>query len=672
MSGQLLHDRYNAELAYIRRLAADFAERYPAAAGRLRLERDNPSQDPHVERLIEAFALLTARVQLRLDDEFPELTDALLSVLYPHYLAPVPSMGIVDFEGDPTRLVKPMGEVVAAGKELTVTATGGFRCRYRTCYPVHLWAVTLSQAQLTGPPFGRGVTPPVGALSCLKLRLDAPTELGFDQLQIDALRLHFTGASAQAALLFDMLFGRAIAVTIKPAAGTAGGTGATLDPARALRPVGFEPSQGLLPYPANAFLGYRLLTEYFALPQKFHFVDVGGFADARGAGPLGKAVEVCVYFDREFDRDLQTLAQLVNPEVFRLGATPVVNLFKHACESINPAPTRWQYPVVPDFRERAGYEVYSIDAVEAVDAERRRAFRPFYDFRHGGDRAARETFWYAARRPASERPLAREGPEEDEAQALARRTDRGSEVFLSLVDLRFEAAPPADRAVIVTATCTNRDMAARLPRESSRVQFSASFQVPAKKIHCVVTPEPSLRPLNRRGSMWRLVSHLTLNHLSLTDTGDDPGRPTDGPDKHAARDAMREILRLYDFSDPQPGAGGTASGASPYAGSPQRVELMARVNRQVVEGLVGLSARRVVARVGGPVAGGYARGLEVTAEFEAEQYSGQSVLLFASVLERFLGLYASVNSFTQLVAVLQPGGRVLKRWPPRAGLGPVL
>src|SRR5690349_16955349 len=152
MSNQLdLHQLYEGELYFVRKLAQEFAGRYPATAGRLRIE-PNKSSDPHVERLIEAFALLCARVQLKLHDEFPELTDALLNVLYPHYLAPVPSMAVAQFDPDPLQPPPPTGYTIPAKSPLLTQPVGGVRCQYRTGYPTTLWPVTLAEARLEPPP----------------------------------------------------------------------------------------------------------------------------------------------------------------------------------------------------------------------------------------------------------------------------------------------------------------------------------------------------------------------------------------------------------------------------------------------------------------------------------------------------------------------------------------
>jgi type VI secretion system protein ImpG len=209
-------------------------------------------------------------------------------------------------------------------------------------------------------------------------------------------------------------------------------------------------------------------------------------------------------------------------------------------------------------------------------------------------------------------------------------------VYLNLVDLDFDPRLPAAASLLVRTTCTNRDLARQLQRAGEQLYFELEAVAPLAGIRTVRTPTLPLRPSRRRGAYWRLISHLSLNHLSISD-------PLEG------KAALQEVLRLYDFSDPESG------------------QQLAEVNRLLIEGITSLSSRRVVGRTGSGAASGFARGVEVTIEFDEDRYVGTGAYLFASVLERFLGLYASLNSFTQLVARTKQGEGVLRRWPPRAG-----
>jgi type VI secretion system protein ImpG len=410
---------YEGELLFIREMAKEFARQYPAAASRLLLEQGR-SVDPHVERLIESFALLTGRVRAKLDDEFPELTDALLNVLYPHYLTPIPSLAVVQFDLDLVRSKPPDGYAIPKGSNLQTQPVGDVRCRYRTCYPTTLWPVTLKEAKLQPPPWPQGTAAPARALAALRLRFEAPPEMPFGKQSLQRLRLYLHGDGALISTLYELIFNHTLQVAYRfPDVKNA--PPVVLDPPQCIFPVGFEANEGILAYPPQAFLGYRLLTEYFAFPNKFLFVDLGGWDRLRAAG-AGKQVEVVLFLNRTLNR----LEQLLDASMFRLGCTPVVNLFEHTGEPIPLTQLKYEYKIVPDVAQPTGFEVDSIETVTGASPAGDRAYQPFYSFRHGGDRTNRQAFWYMTRQEA-----VREG-------------DRGTDVYLNLVDLAFKPAQPAD------------------------------------------------------------------------------------------------------------------------------------------------------------------------------------------------------------------------------------
>jgi len=629
---QTLYPYYERELIAIRQLAQDFARQYPAAAGRLMLEA-NRSTDPHVERLIESFALLAGRVHHKLDDEFPELTDGLLNVLYPHYLAPVPSCMVVQFVADPARTPLLDGFAIPRHTEVVTAPINDLRCRYRTAYPVTLWPLAVTDARLQGPPWqGLRLPPgfrmPDGTAAVLRIHIECQAGAKFADLSLDALRFHLLGENHIVAELYELLLNHSAQVTLVPTDQPAVPR-LDLTAAQALAPVGFESEDDLFPYPPQSFPGYRLLTEFFAFPAKFWFVDLLGLGRACRAG-FGKRADVLICLKRTSPN----LEKAVEAGTFRLGCAPAVNLFEQTAEPIPVTQARFEYRVVPQTDQPLGMEVYSVDEVAGVDPESGPEpvrYRPFFDITHPGGRE-REAYWYASRRPFTKPNDI--GTDKD--------TDHGTEVYLNLVDRGWDPLMPATTTLVVRTTCTNRDLASALQRVGDQLALELKLAAPVAVVRCVRTPTLPLRPpRRRRGSYWRLLSHLSLNHLSLTD-------PEEG------RLALQEILRLYDFSDPESGH--------------QRAE----VHALLVEGLVGISSRRVVGRVGEAAAAGFCRGVEVTVELDEEKYVGTGAFLFAGVLERFLALYATVNSFTQLVAKTKQGERIIKRWPPRAGDKPLL
>lgn len=613
---QTLYHHYERELLFIRQLSQDFARQYPAAASQLLLE-PNRSADPHVERMIESFAFLTAQIQTKLDDEFPELTDSLLSVLYPHYLAPIPSMAIVQFELDPAN-AQPEGVRIDRHTQLHTQKVDGVACQFRTCYPVTMWPLRVTDAQLQSPPFPAHLTAPPHTAAVLRLQLECQGDMTLGELELDQLRMYLAGDNQLIANLYELIFNNVLRVEYRKPDDDADPI--VLEPEEALRQVGFEADEGLLPYPKQSFLGYRLLTEYFAFPAKFRFVDLAGWQQLRGRN-WGQRVEVVLYLDRT----ITALEQELVPQNFRLGCTPIVNLFRQTAEPIPLTQAHFEYRVSPDVHRQQQTEVYSIDEVLSADRQKTKPYRPFYSFRHQNSWSARtgeDAYWYASRRPSLQAD------------------DRATDVFLHLVDLDFEPRLPAESVLVVRTTCTNRDWPIKLQQAGDALMFQIESAVPVKAIRCLHSPTAPLRPPLRRNAQWRLISHLLLNHLSLTD--DDEGL-----------EALKEMLRLYDFSDVEAG------------------QQRAAVNHNLVEGITGLSSQRVVGRVGGATAGGFCRGVEITLELDEQKYLGTGAFLFACILERFFGLYATVNSFTQLVARTKQGDGILRRWRPRAGETPL-
>jgi type VI secretion system protein ImpG len=590
---------YERELSFLRQTGAEFAASYPKIASRLLLEADK-CEDPHVERLIQAFAFLAARIRYKLDDDFPEITDSLLSVLYPHYLAPVPSMAIVQFVLDAERgkLTEPFR--IARGAKLFSPPVSGAPCRFHTAYPLTLWPLTVASARL-GPADGLGASR--RAVSVIRLGLRAHGGTSIAGLRPDALRFFLHGEGHQTWPLYELLCNNVREVQLRPGAGRPG------PPIRlgsdCIRPVGFAPDEGLLPYGPRSFLGYRLLHEYFAFPEKFLFVDVTGLDAAAKAG-FAEELEILIFLDH-----MPQLSDVIAPATFRLGCVPVVNTFDQIAEPIRVSETESEYRVVIDGRRQDATEVYSVDSVVSVspDDPEPLVYQPFYSFKHEMDQAQQRTFWYTTRRPSD------------------RKGDAGTEVYLSLVDLDFKPSRPAADTLTVHVTCTNRDLPARLPFGGERGLLELEGAAPLSRILCLTKPTTVSRPRMGRGAQWRLISHLSLNYLSLVDGG---------------REALQEILRLYDFS-----------------GSP--------VVRQQIAGILDVRSRRVVGRPNSMPWNGFCRGLEVTVDLDEEHYVGTGVYLFASVLEHFFGLYSSLNSFTQLVARTRQRKELLKRWPPRAG-----
>lgn len=604
---------YERELRFIRRLAGDFAERYPAVAQQLVLGAER-ADDPHVERLIEAFAMLTARVQLKLDDEYPQITEALLERLFPEFLAPLPAVALLEFELDAGRREATTALTVPRHSLLHTRPVDGVRCFFRTAMDVELWPIAVQSVELVKLRRGEPLVP-AGASAALRIQLGTLGSQSFADLPLDRLRFHLDGESGLTHALYELLFrdprGLLLRVPGKPETAIA-------LPDGALAPGGFGAEESLLGEGRGARRPLRLLQEFFWFPKKFLFADFTGL-DTAGRKLKTRQLELLVLLD-QLPLALEGNVEASN---FRLGCTPVVNLFPHQAEPIRCEGNLAEYRVQPDLRAPLAYEVHRILAVEGLDAAggRPREYRPFYALRHGDPAAEALAYWESRRRGS------------------LRKGDEGSEVTLSLVDRGRRPRDSAGETLVVRTLCSNRDLPARLAMGDPAGDFSIEGRPGVGRIRTLQKPTPCWRLAPTGAEQWRLLSLLNLNHLSLLREEETAG---DEPDGDSGPGAFRELLQVLDFSE-------SAS------------------TRQRIEGLLDLRARRVLRKI--PVAGHrvFARGLAVTVELDESKYAGSGVFLFASVLERFFALYASINAFVELTARVRQREGVMKTWPPRAG-----
>ena len=444
MSDELLR-YYNSELEYLRQLGSEFARAHPRTAGYLNLGEDE-EYDPHVGRLIQAFAYLNARTRQKLDDDFPELSASMLEILYPHYLRPIPSLAIMQFSLDRSQMDLTGGYKLPRGTRLESEPVGDQACRYRTCYDVTCWPVQVAAARYQGLPF---TAPPTSfsssATSLLTLEIETLVrEVPLAKLPIDRLRFYLRTQTTFAYQLHELLMNHALgaAVATKPDAPP------QILPPGCIRPVGFAENEGLFDYPPRSFLGYRLLSEYFCFPDKFLFFDVQ--LDGALAGPTSQKT-IYVYLDRHLDE----LQPHVSAATFALGCSPVVNLYRHRAEPIRLTHFEAEHRVIPDARQPFGHEVYSIDRVVGSDESRQaHEFDPFYSIRHQRETGRR--FWHATRHW---------NPGTDEVR------QGGNEFQISFVDLDFQPAAPATMTIDLELTCLNRNLPAGLPFGGDRPRF---------------------------------------------------------------------------------------------------------------------------------------------------------------------------------------------------------
>ena len=607
---QSLLPYFERELTFLRRNAREFAQAYPKVAGRLLMSGETV-EDPHVERMIESFALIASRIHKKLDDDYPQFTEALLDVLYPHYLRPFPACSIARFDLGPSAAQLSRAVTVERHTQLTTRAAKGVTCKFRTAYDVHLVPVRLGDVRFAGAvaaPAGFRLPADCNAAVSFELRLTSP-QAEWSKLQLDALRVFLDGDPALVATLRDALCLRLGGVALE-AESSHRWLPATARP----RPVGYAADEALIDFDARSHPAYRLLTEFFAFPAKFDFVDLPLSAWCAGLPPGCRAIRVHLLLSGlRADSDEARLLEGLGAANLQLGCTPVVNLFRQVADPIRVTHQQASYPVVADSRRAWAYELYSVDAVHRVQAgpqgEVVQRFQPFYSLRH--EQHAREggRFFYLHR---------------DETVAQA---SPGWEHEITVVDLDFDPAVPTTDTLSIELTCTNRDLPSQLAFGLPGGDLFKEGGCAASQITLLRRPTPTLRFQRGGAAQWRLISHLSLNHLSLADQG---------------IEALRETLRLYDLP------------RSP-------------LNEQLIDALIAVDREPATAWLQGQPFPALIRGLKVRVTVDDTRLRGVGSALLAGLLDHFLGLYVHANSFVQLVLVSQRTGREIVTCPPKSG-----
>jgi len=614
---------YNRELQHVREMGAEFAREFPKIAGRLGMDGFECA-DPYVERLLEGFAFLAARVQLKLDAQYPEFTQHLLEMIYPHYLAPVPSMAVVQLQPDFSEGVSATGHPVARHTLLRSLVGFGDRtaCEYRTAHDVTLWPIELSEARYFDTPAalaGAGLEIPVGKSVRAGLRLKFTT-LGGNQtsmLPLDELPLFIAGGDELPKLIYEQLLGNAVGFTVQGQ----GGNSVIREHfgAAQIRALGFEENEALLPSVDRSFSGYRLLQEYFACPERFLFA---AFTSLRKvlARIKGGEFEIVVWMDRSEAR----LNNALDANNFRLFCTPAINLFPRRADRVHLQQGKTEYHVLGDRTRPMDFEIHSVSQVEGFgdQQEPEQQFQPFYGSNQRTWHAAQSAFYTLRREP---RRLSGR-----QQQQGARSSYVGSEIFIALVDANDAPFATRLRQVGMQLLCTNRDLPLQMPVGKSHTDFTIDTDAPVSAIRCMAGPTKPRAPTAPGDTAWRLISHLQLNYLSLLDDDNEHGGA-----------AIREMLTLY--CD----------------------EFDASARRQI-EGIKHVAAKPVVRRIPVPGPITYGRGLEITLSCDDSAFEGTGAFLLGSVMQHFFARYVSVNSFTETVLRTLERNEVA-RWPARLG-----
>lgn len=616
---------YNQELAHLREMGSEFASQFPKIAARLGMDGIEVT-DPYIERLLEGSAFLAARVQLKLEAEFPRFTKRLLEIVYPHYLAPTPSMLIAQFQPQLSETNLAEGFLVPRGSLIRSQLVKGdtTACEFSTAQDITLWPIQISSVQY----FSYAPDLPLNRLKAnskikggIRIKLNTTAGLNFSQIQLDKLRLYFSGSDEIAYKLHELCHGACVGAVVAPTDHK--WPWHTQLPSENIKPVGYADGEALLPVALRTFQGYRLLQEYFAFPQRFLFIDIDGLA-ASLSKHHAKEVEIILLFSRG-EAMLESVVDLTN---FSLFCTPAINLFPKRVDRIHLSDSTHDYHVVPDRTKPMDFEIFDISDVtgHGVGANTEKTFLPFYAAYH--KQSTEHNAYYTLQREP--RLLST-----DQKRNGTRSSYIGSEVFLSLVDANEAPYSNELRQLSLSTLCTNRDLPLLMPTGIGKSDFVLDAAAPFEAIVCIKGPSRPHSPLLEDATAWKFISHLSLNYLSLFDK-----------DIRAGASALREMLELY-----------SANGDE--------------ATKKQIEGLQHIQVQRVTRRLPlpGPIV--FGRGLEIKLLLDEIFFQGSSAFLFTSVMEQFFARYVSINSFTETVFNSTKRGEVM-RWRARLGERPVL
>ncbi|RWB67182.1 type VI secretion system baseplate subunit TssF [Mesorhizobium sp.] len=592
---------YEEELTHIRALAAEFADMHPAVARNLSLDTV-PCPDPYVERLLDGVAFLAARTRLKVDAERSRFSRAVLDVLYPDLVTPAPATAMAAFK--PGQQVQSMiaGHAVGRGTRLVSSLHPGLSTRstFTTAQEVTLWPIAITSVSYFQDRSGLAAAGigPVGGVrgeAAFRIALAITGKAKLSELSLDRLDLYFAGRT-KAPLLFDAIFGACSALGARPE-GKSNPLTALPEPEM----VGIGDDEALMPRTRPTFEGYRLLREYFMIPERFHYVRV------RGLQPVVRKCEAGIEIIFLFRRPVPELAD-VTPADFELFVTPVINLFERECNVIEIDPRRTRQVVHADRTRARDFEIFRVIRVEDADAEGSEAAIPEL-FSLGQNRGSGWVY-STERRP-------RRATEDERRDGLTRTSYTGDDVFLAISRPAGSPANRTPKRLDVTALCTNRD----LPILDDTPTLTLETADPVETVRLLGAlrpPQPAIPaslPAGAEGESradnlaWRLVSQLALNFLSLAKEG-------------RGVDPLHALLDLYaDRGDPS---------------LARNVHSITRIDsRPVIERL----------QIDGPMC--FGRGTEITLHVDQSVLAGQSTLLLSALLARLFARHAGINGFVR-------------------------
>lgn len=581
---------YQDELLYLREMGEEFARAYPKLAPFL----SRKGNDPDVERIIEGFAFIAGRIHQKLDDELPELTHTLISLLWPHFLRPIPAMSILQFAPVPNAISEK--KIIPRGIEVDSVPVDGTHCRFRSSYDVDLYPFTIDDIE----------THSTGSGSTLKINFRLGTGASMDKINLDRLRLFLHGESTICHSLYLWMFEHVARITVRGDSGEKNAPRVELGKMNIHR-VGFDLQDALIPYPANAFSGYRLLQEYFCLPQKYLFVELRGL-EKMARLPVRERFSMTF----EFSRPLESHVRL-NKSNVQLYCTPIINVFQKDATPIRLKSEKVEYRVLPAGSNASHFDIFTIDSVIGWEQGTgvRRTYRPFISFDHRASRdEGKDAFFRTRVHPSV--------------------VGGETETYMSFISVSERPQLPSIETISIELTCTNRHLPEKLRIGDIKIATgnSPEYAVFQNIMPCTKSVPPPLE-----GDLqWMLISNMALNYTSLTNV-----------------DALKVILSAYNF---------------PAFYDKQA----ARVNELRMDGIESIRVAPMTLMFQGLPA----RGLRTILQMKSSKFSNVGdMYLFATILNDFFTLYASINSFNQLTVKDVERGEEFQ-WQPKIGQQPVM
>ena len=620
MNNDFLH-YYNLELQHLREMAGEFAKANPKIAGRLNLNEFS-CDDPYVERLLEGFSYLAARVHQKLDAGYPKLSQALLDNLFPDYMMPMPSMGIVKFEPNFTESELESGFKIKRGTKLRSFSSKGVKsCHFSTSHDVTIWPIELNSAKYyTDDMSYLRINYSENSKSCLCLELNTTSGFNFSNLEMDEFDFYLRNANDLImAGIYELMLASCRQIVIQPKDRRRTRDQIVIDNSidDLINPIGFDINESLFPFNPRTFEGYRLFRKFFLLPQSFMFLRISKIKEALKKMDTDKINMIFV-----FDSEKQGIKESIRKSNFALFCTPVINLFEKTLSRIHLDNTKSEFHVIGERTEAQDFEILKINSVKGfkIADNMGQLFRPLYSATDFFENENINRAYYSLNRVA--RTLS-----ENEKDTGTRTNYYGTEVYISIVDQDSVPYNGDLSELEVKALCSNRDLPLLLDPGSGDTDFTFDLNLPVKSVRFIHGPtSPHCNHIFT--PLWEIINHISLNFLTLQDeSGEKTG------------EIVRNILMLYAVSDMQ---------------------------KKNIKGLKSIKITPDTKRVCQNGMFTYMNGVKAEVLFD-ESLSGADVFGLGIILDCFFKYAAPVNTFTKTLIKTVERGEVVE-WPARTGI----